>query len=254
MNRILFQIVGKLENLKCVQTIKTPNQMEVQKHGFQWEKDLIYNLYGATEQELKEKTNYTSKVDLPGSLNRLDGVDISIKTTKTENAVCMGDCLRVYDSVCQETPLHMTVIHYQQVSDKKKLKTITQVNLTGSLKLLFGNITREQLEELDRAVKAIPQKRSPTKDEKENIYAIRDAIQEAENNSAIHLDIKCNSTQSRLQCSFNRFQKFLEENPDRIIAHSKTGDFRGKKVLEEICSKLRVFKKQYDSELSSPPI
>ena len=216
---------------------------EVQKHGFIWEKNLILNVYGATEEELK-KIGYTNKMDLPSSLNRKNPVDLSIKATGSLNSVCMADCLRVYDAVSSGKPLHMTVIFYNQddIKNTKKIISITEVNLTNSVTLLFGSITREQIVELIKAVTAVPQKRSPTPEEYRTMYDLRDSIQA--NSGAIRLDIKCNSQQSRLQCSFNHFQKFLEDNPSRVIAMSTSGSFRGGSVIEEIASSRRVLKKK----------
>lgn len=215
---------------------------EVQKHGFSWEKDLIRNVYGATEAELAS-VKYTSKMDLPSALNHKDGVDVSIKATCTPNAVCMADCLRVYDEVSSGKPLHLTVVTYKQDDETqtKILTNVTEVDLTASVAQLFGTLSRAQLEELDKAVKAIPQKRAPTPEERATIYGIRDRLQPL--SGAIHLDIKCNSQQSRLQCSFNRFQTFLKEHPGRIVAQSTTGSFRGGKIIEAIASARRVFKK-----------
>ena len=213
---------------------------EVQKHGFTWENDLIRNVYGATDEELKA-IKYTSKMDLPSNLNKQNNVDLSIKTTCSANAVCMADCLRVYDAVSSEKALHMTVVYYKQddSTNTKKLLSITEVDLTNSVRLLFGTLTRQQIEELDRAVKSVPQKQSPTPEQYEAMYSIRNTLQPLA--AAIHLDIKCNSQQSRLQCSFNHFQQFIKNNPDRIIAQSTTGDFRGKKVIVEVASSRRTF-------------
>ena len=214
---------------------------EVQKHGFSWEKELIHNVYGATVAEMAA-VKYTSKMDLPAALNHKDGVDVSIKATCSPNAVCMADCLRVYDEVSSGKPLHLTVVSYKQNDElqTKTLTNVTEVDLTASVAQLFGTITRAQIEELDRAVKAVPQKRAPTPEEYQTIYGIRDRIQPL--SGAIHLDIKCNSQQSRLQCSFNRFQTFLKDHPSRIIAQSTTGDFRGGKITETIASGRRTFK------------
>jgi len=214
---------------------------EVQKHGFSWEKDLIRNVYGATEEELAS-IKYTSKMDLPATLNHKDGVDVSIKTTCSLNAVCMADCLRVYDEVSSGKPLHLTVVTYKQ-NDETQTKTITnivEVDLTNSVTQLFGTITRDELEELVKAVKAVPQKRAPTPEEYQTMYAIRDRLQKL--SVAIHLDIKCNSQQSRLQCSFNRFQTFLKDHTSRIIAQSTTAEFRDGRLTETISSSRRVFK------------
>jgi hypothetical protein len=223
---------------------------EVHKHGFSWEKSLLCGVYGAQEGELKG-LGYTCKTDLPGALNRLEpGVGVSIKTAGLSNAVCMGDCLRVFDAVTSavttQDKLHMTLVHYEQddAAGVKKLAAVTEVDLTGSAAALFGDVTRAELEALDRAVKAVPQKRSPTAEEHAAMYALRDAL--LPRCRAIHLDIKCNSQQSRLQCSFSRaaFQRFLAENPERVVARSGTAEFRGGRIVEQVASGRRTFIKK----------
>ena len=218
------------------------SRSEVQAHGFSWEKELLTRVYGATLEELKSIT-YTSKADLPASLNRLDGCDLSIKTTCSANAVCMADCLRVFDAVSSSQPLHLVVIHYRQDDERnmKQIVSITEVDLTDSVTELFGSLTRSQLEELDSAVKSVPQKRKPTQEEYTAMYTLRDQLQPL--SGAIHLDIKCNSTQSRLQCSFNRFQDFILSSPSCIVAQSDSSSFRGGELSHELFSSRRVFKK-----------
>ena len=196
-------------------------------------------IYHMTEEEL-HSIPYTSKADIPAELNRVDHCDVSIKTSGQPNMVCMADCLRVYDSVSSGKPLHMIVIHYIQEANTKKIASIIEMDLTDSREALFGSLTRAEIEILDQAVKAIPQKKKPTEEEHKKMYAIRDSLQTR--SGAIHLDIKCNSTQSRLQCSFNRFQKFIENHPARIIAKSNTNEFRGGALSPQMVSSRRVFK------------
>lgn len=151
---------------------------EVQSHGFIWEKELLNNVYNVSETELKE-INYTSKMDLPAKLNRLDNCDLSVKTTKSKNMVCMADCLRIFDAVSSGNPFHVIVIKYvQDTKTTKKVETITEINLTNSSELLFGPITRTQIEELNNAVKSVPQKRKPTKDEHNKMYSMRNTLQQ----------------------------------------------------------------------------
>jgi len=218
----------------------TNARKEVQAHGFSWEKEIITNIYHATNEELKE-IKYTGKTDLPAKFNRLDNCDISVKTTGSKNAVCMGDCLRVFDAM---GAIHMVVIHYIQddTTNQKKVANIIEIDLTNSRDLLFGTLTRSQIEDLDKAVKSVPQKRKPTEEEYNKMYSIRDSLQKS--SGAIHLDIKCNSTQSRLQCSFNHLQQFIEKNPSKIIAKSDTNEFRGGSISSHIASSRRVFKKK----------
>lgn len=228
---------------------KTGDRKEVQGHGFSWEKELILHVYGATNEELKA-IGYTSKMDLPSALNRLEKCDISVKTSCNPNAVCMADCLRVYDAVSNGNPIHVVVVHYKQDDEtgKKKIVSILEVDLTNSRELLFGSLERSHIEALDKAVKSVPQKRKPTEEEYNSMYSLRNKLQV--NSGAIHLDIKCNSTQSRLQCSFNHFQSFIEKNPERLIAKSNNHEFRGGRISPEINSSRRVFKKKTVTESS----
>lgn len=216
---------------------------EVQAHGFSWEKEIINNVFRVTKEEMDE-IRYISKMDLPANLNRLDNCDISIKTTCKQHVVCMADCLRVFDSVSSGNSIHMIVIYYSQdeTNKLKKIETITEINLTDSRDLLFGSLTRSQIEDLDKTVKTVPQKRKPTEEEYKKMYSLRDSLQEL--SGAIHLDIKCNSSQSRLQCSFNNFQNFIESNPTRVVARSNTNEFRGGVISSQIISSRRVFKKK----------
>lgn len=219
---------------------------EVQSHGFLWERELCVNVYGATKEELKG-INYTNKTDLPGKYNRLnENCDVSVKTSCSPNSVCMADCLRVFDAVSGGgTPLHLTVIHYTQCDETqcKIVTSITEVDITNSRTELFGTVTRAQLEELDNQVKSIPKKRRPTEEERASIYSLRDTLQER--CGAIHLDIKCDSgSQRRLQCSFNQFQKFITEHPERLVERSKTSAFRGGVISSQIVSGRRKFNKK----------
>ena len=223
-------------------TTMIPSRGEVQAHGFFWEKELIA-IYAAKSGEPKD-ISYTNKFDLPAALNRLDGCDLSIKTTRSQNAVCMGDCLRVFDAASSGSPIHMVVVYYTQddASNTKNVAGIIEVDLTNSSEALFGTLTRSQIEALDAAVKSVPQKRKPTAEQYAQMYSLRDTLQVQ--SAAIHLDIKCNSTQSRLQCSFNRFQEFIEKNPERIVAKSNTCEFRGGAISSQITSSRRRFKQK----------
>ena len=217
------------------------SKKEVQAHGSTWERELLISVYKATTEQL-DGLDYTSKMDLPACCNNLGEYDVSVKTTGTPNQVCMADCLRLYDAISSGEPFHLTVIQYTQNKElnTKKVSSIVEVDLTNSSEALFGTITRAQLEELTRAVKSVPDKKKPTAEEHTYMYNIKKTLQECSN--AIRLDIKCNSTQSRLQCSFNHFQEFLENNPTRVIAKSNSNEFRGGLITSEIPSACRVFK------------
>lgn len=216
---------------------------EVQKHGLKWEDNIRRNVFQMTQDEI-ESISYTHNYDVPSKYNKLEPVNISIKTSGTKTQVCMANCLTLFNTVSTRDPFHLLVIFYNQDDElqEKCLEEIVEIDLTHSQKLLFGELTKDEIESLDKLVKSVPQKESPTKEQHDNLYEMRNSLQKK--SGAIHLDIKCNSQQSRLQCSFNKFQKFLENNSHLVIHKSQNGMFRGGKVIEKIDSKRRCFNKK----------
>jgi hypothetical protein len=219
---------------------------EVQKHGIIWEKEIIQNVFRVPLEEVK-KINYTNKMDLPAELNHIDGCDVSIKTTGTPNTVGMADALRFYDSICSGKMLHLIVLIYKQDKTRgtKTISEIIEMDITGTTEMinkLYKNVTRKDIEDLDNAVKSVPQNRKPTAEEHKAMYEIHKQL--IGKTGEIYFNIKCDSDQSRLQCSFNKFSGFLEKNPDKIIARTNTNHFRGGVVSMELQSPCRVFKKK----------
>lgn len=218
---------------KAIETCKE----ESQAHGFKWEKDILINVYGVTKQEL-EDIKYTSKMDLPGKFNKLDKANLSVKTTGSK-LVCMGDSLRIFNEV-QEN-VHLVVITYDQLESEKKVKSIVEIDLTKTKELLFGDLTIDELTSLDKLIKSVPQKRRPTEDERKEIYRLRDELSK-KLPGYLQLNPKLDSSQSRLQCSFPNFTKFITENDDRVIEKSSTNEFRGGSIQQTIKSNKRVRK------------
>lgn len=215
------------------------NRKEVQSHGFFWEKEIITKVYGVTEDEMKQ-IKYNSKMDVPSVFNHIGKYDVSIKTTNNKNTVCMADCLRIFDSVNCSNPFRLVVVnYYQNTLTTKKIKNIVEIDLTSSHDILFGQIKRSQIEELNNIVKSVPNNRKPTKEEHKRMYSYRDQLKNL--SGYIYFNIKCNSTQSRLQCSFNNFEKFMEKNPQRIISKSDGNNFMGCVISDEIFSTPRIF-------------
>ena len=106
--------------------------------------------------------------------------------------------------------------------------------MTNSKDELFGELKREDIEHLDKTVKSVPQKERPTEEQHQKMYAVRDAL--SIKGGALLLNIKCNSTQSRLQCSFNKFDLFLKQSPERVVDISMTHHFKDGEISAEIAS------------------
>lgn len=213
---------------------------EVQRHGFTWEKDILLQVYGVSE-EIK----YTSKHDLPASLNTRCGANVSIKVCgkKSLDGIDMADCLRIYDVLSSGEPYHMICVFYTQTEPTiKRLNRVYLVDLTGRKQELFGDISRDELMELRRRVCVVPKGRSPTKEERDYMYSYRDELHMK--CGYLCLNIKCDSkVQRRLQCGLNRFQKMIQANPKMLLEMNDCAELYGKKFIETVESGRRKFKR-----------
>ena len=215
-------------------------KMEVQKHGFIIERSILTNCFEIPDSELNS-INYTAKHDLPVNLNKL-GFNISCKSSVSLNSVCMGDPINVYDSVNNKyDPIHMICVFYEQHGETKKIIKTVEVNLTDTKELLFGSLTKDDLIKLKNIIKKVPIKSKPTYEEYKNMYDLRNELHGK--CGILRLDIKCNSQNSRLQCSFNKFKDFIQNHPDKIIENNDSNVLRGKHFISELNSGVRIFNK-----------
>jgi len=215
---------------------------ENQAHGKIWEKDLGMNVYKATEAELKS-VSHTAPIDVPRAFNRLDGTDISVKVSGT-NAIDMGDIERIYKEVSSGESIHMTVVCWEQKNPTTKaLKSITEVDLTNSVVLLFGTATLSDIQALVACVKAIPKNARTAEHTK--TYKQMAATLKQRHGGLIHYAPKVDTkNQRRVQGRISKFSEFLQKHPERIVAQSQNGEFRGGKITEEILSTKRVRSKK----------
>lgn len=191
---------------------------EVQKHGFFWEKHILCNCFNITEDKFKS-IGYTDKHDLPKNLNP-KGFNISCKCSKSLNEVNMGDPIRLFDSVNnKEDKIHLVVFFWEQKGDNKKVIKTYEINLTNKKDLLFGKITKDDLENLRNLVRKIPTKKKPTPEEHKQMYDLKKQLHKKK--GAIRLDIKCNSQQSRIQCTIHKFTKFVKDNHKLVIEYNE---------------------------------
>lgn len=226
-------------NTKTV-VAKNIQKNAVQRHGKIWEIDILQKIYCLTENEI-EQIKTTSVMDCPSYYNHIDSepTDVAIKTTNSPS-VCMSDCLRMYDNISTSKKFHVLIIQYEQNGNEKQIKNILEINITNMLGTLFGDINRDQLEKLVELVKLVPTKRKPTGEERKAMYSFRDKLHDQR--GVLSLNIKCNSTNSRLQCSIPNINKFKKDYPNIIVRESSSNLWRGNYIIEKILSTKRSFR------------
>ena len=210
---------------------------EVQKHGKVIEKDILktYNV----PVEILCKISYTSTHDLPSEYNERNGKNVSIKTTG-KNSICCGDAERFYDST-NDHNMEMVIVQYTQEGQYKIFKMIIVIDLNKCKSHLFkDSLRREEITELANAIKKIPQKRKPTLEEKNYYEQIKRNL--SPKLGHLTLNPKCNSQQSRLQCSIRNIQTLLKDCPECLLYQNYKPYYNGKKLIERIYSPPRTFK------------
>jgi len=213
---------------------------ENQLHGFLWEKSIVNHCY-----KISSRISYTEIFDIPHHFNPIDGKNISIKSTGRHNMVCMGDCLRVFDNYKENAHMIVLLFDHDDVNKLKVLRRILEIDLSNSHDTLFGSVTREEIQRLYRMVKSVPVRTRPTEEENRRMSAFRDKLNAK--SGAIQFNIKCDSRQSRLQCSFNRFMEFVDSNPQIVIADQPPEiPFRNALIPKSIPSTRRERKPQKD--------
>ena len=207
---------------------------ESQRHGFTFENEVL-RAYGLDPATL----SYTRAHDIPADKNKKDvqQKNISIKSAGSKS-VDMGDIIRIFNET-KTDPILLTVLFYQQDGDKKRLKEIYQVDLTGAHTLLFGTVTLEELKDYVKSVKGIPH--GSTSLEVREAYISGAQALNRKMGGYIHVRPKVDSkSQRRVQCSFPNFHTFAKMHPDRVVRHITDGILHGYQIPLEIDSTRRI--------------
>lgn len=202
-------------------------QNQSQKHGYIFE-ERIKNIFGC-----EYKDNDTGKYDIPCEFNKIDSNEnCSIKITKSNNIDC-GDILRFF--TLDNNPIHKTTIiigkYIQHTPQTKKINKIYEINYTQELhKLLFGNITKEELENYINKVKNIPHGKNYDK-----TYLAEKCELQKKYNMKINISPKVDSKkQRRVQCSIPNFEELLKKFIIKIYEPINDNILYRNKLIERI--------------------
>ena len=204
--------------------------MESQAHGFTWENHIKKNVY-----EIQSIADYTRKNDVDPDENKIDGCAVSIKTSGGMS-VDMGDARRIFEATDGD-PYHMVVVQYDQIDDNKVLTHVMEVDLTDARKILFGDLTYQEISDFHEELKRIPPGRVQKEDK---LYLSRSAELNRKSKEIILRPKVDSKKQRRLQCSFTNIDYFCHNYPSRLLYKSSEGIFKGVQLPTRIESGRRI--------------
>ncbi len=175
-----------------------------QNHGFKFEGMVREKVF-----DLPPNSNDTNIHDIPCRENKFNpNENVSIKTTGSKT-ICCGDILRFYNY--DFTKLNtMIVIGYKQTDTHKIIQKIYEIDYNKEChKLLFGCITKEEIEKYVEGVKSIPS--NVKGNEAKKIFDYLNEKKKLSKNSLIQINPKVDSKQSRVQCSIPNFETTLQK-------------------------------------------
>ena len=210
-----------------------------QKHGFTFENSCRKEIF-----EIDIESNNTDKHDIPKEKNKYNkNENCSIKTTGS-NIVCCGDILRFYGYNFEEINT-IIVIKYEQTNTEKIVKNIYEIDYNIEChKLLFGNLTKDVIENYVEKVKSIPKHIKGDEAKKIFDYIVEKKILKKNYTNIIEINPKVDSSQSRVQCSIPKFEETLKQ----FIKYKSSVDapniLRGKEIIPKINSTRRIRNKK----------
>lgn len=229
----------KTRNILNRTSKKNSRRSESQAHGFIWEDEILRKIYNAKPE------HYTSVHDLSAENNKLEGVNVSIKTSGGKS-VDMGDVKRIYQEISNikdDSYINLIVVFYKQKKKYKNLEKVVEVKLyQNDLLKLFGGLSLSEITDYIEYIKAIPGGNPGNEKRKE--YKNRQKILN-EKTGFIKLRTKVDSNkQRRVQCSFPDFIKFCQEKEPSTVIINERGKLKGVNLTTKLLSSKRNLNKE----------
>lgn len=176
--------------------------MESQRHGFLIENEIRANVF-----RLTEKAKYTDVHDIDKRNNIYNSNEnISIKTITGNGSLCMGCPRRIF--LYSESEIHTCIIvKLKQDSDKKVITEVFEMSLDNK-RLLFGDLTIDDIQEYMTYIRKIPCGKVDLNTKRE-IHQKKDELNRK--SGIIRFNPKVDSdAQRRVQCSISNVKKHSE--------------------------------------------
>ena len=198
-----------------------------QEHGFIFENIIRRDTYN-----IKEEPNSTNKHDINKKDNKINDSNISIKCT-TSNTVCLSSIQHLFNYNFNEKN-EIIIIQLKQNSEYKVVKKILKYDYNKDFhKILFGECSKEDINEYCNKIKNIKNKKFDYKEEKKKL--------QKEKNMLITINPKVSKTNQRVQCSitFNKLKK-LEKFKISESKEETPNILENIKLPKKIISKSRI--------------
>lgn len=217
---------------------------EVQHHGLVFEQWVR-----ATFFEGVKPKDYTQLWDIPAECNKdHGGIPANPKAIKYGSPLDMGDALRQFDVAEKGGRFLLIVGFWTQNGARKKWVNAVAAEVTPEqYRKLWGPVTREDLEKLDRVVK---DKSLDLAEAREEAQKIKRRVPFSK--SIMQVNPKIDAHQRRLQCSvrFGDFFHFLAPTADS--GKQDRPELWGRPLPDEFESAPRQLKKQPPDEATPP--
>ena len=206
---------------------------ESQQHGFFWERHIRKHVF-----QIDPKNKYTCINDIDKLDNKFDNNEnISIKTMGADT-LFLGSARRILQYPDDEK--HTAIIlFYNQRGDTKHITRVVEIPMDDK-RLFFGDVTLDEVIELETMIKALPKTGSIPKEMRTEIEQKKNEMNKRTNNG-VQFNIKIDSkSQRRLQCSIPKFDAFLTRNSRIILFDSPNAIVREVPIPETLESKRRA--------------
>lgn len=178
--------------------------MESQSHGFEFEDIIIESITGFNKNEYQKllHNKYTSSMDIVKGIK--SEYDYSIKVSKNNTGIGGGDILRFFNH--SQEGFKLIVGEWEQKTQNTKIyHTIYEFDIQKKdFKLLWGNISREELQSFVSYVKSIPPGKKAQRENSKLWKEKRKSIYEKCGKGIVDIAAKIDSkSQRRVQCSLS---------------------------------------------------
>lgn len=206
---------------------------ESQAHGFFWEQAIRKDVF-----HINPKNKYTCINDIDKSENPFDeNENISIKTMGADT-LFLGSASRIFSY--PENEKHTAIILvYKQRGDTKHITRVVEFPLDDK-RMLFGDVTLQEVQDLERKLKTLPKQGVVPKELRVDIEDNKNELNRR-TDKGVQFNIKIDTkSQRRLQCSIPKFDDFLTRHADVLLYDSPHAVVREIPIPDTFVSKRRV--------------